>query len=64
MAKSDKVPHDSFREGFIVGYQVIKGTHVGIPGIPGAPGVPGNTTAFLIGVEAGIEAAGHKLVKK
>jgi len=56
--KSDFVPHDSFREGFIVGYQTIRGTSAGIPGIPGQPGTPGNMTPFLIGVKAGLRAAG------
>jgi hypothetical protein len=59
--KSDKVPHESFREGFIVGYQTIRGTAAGIPSIPsqpGTPGTPGNMTPFLIGVKAGLRAAG------
>jgi hypothetical protein len=56
--KSDKVPHESFREGFIVGYQTVRGTAAGIPGIPGASGTPGNMTPLLIGVKAGLRAAG------
>jgi hypothetical protein len=56
--KSDKVPHDSFREGFIVGYQTIRGTSAGIPGTPGQTGTPGNMTPFLMGVKAGLRAAG------
>jgi hypothetical protein len=56
--KSDKVPHESFREGFIVGYQTIRGTAAGIPSIPSQPGTPGNMTPFLIGVKAGLRAAG------
>jgi hypothetical protein len=58
---SGKVPHGDFKEGFVVGYQLIKGTAVGIPGTPGQPGVPGNTTAFLMGIKAGIKAAGGTL---
>ncbi|NKJ03463.1 hypothetical protein [Rhizobium sp. SG741] len=60
---SNNVPHNDFKEGFIVGYQLLKGTAVGIPGIPGVPGVPGNTTAFLMGIKAGIKAAGGTLTK-
>ena len=32
--KSDAVPHNSFREGFIVGYKLIRGISVGVPGVP------------------------------
>lgn len=56
--KSDKIPHNDFNEGFIIGYQVVKGINVGLPGIPGTPGTPGNTTPFLQGIRAGIKAAG------
>lgn len=59
--KSDKVPHNDFREGFIVGWQTIRGTNAGIPGTPGTPGIPGNSTAFLEGVKAGLKAAGVNL---
>lgn len=64
MALSDKIPHDDFHEGFVVGYQLVRGTAVGLPGIPGRPGIPGNTTAFLEGIRAGIRAAGHQLVAR
>ena len=58
MVKSDNIPHDSFREGFIVGYQLIKGISVGIPGSPGGTAPHGGTTSFLLGIRAGIAAAG------
>jgi hypothetical protein len=58
---SKKVPHDDFQEGFLVGWQAIKGQNTGIPGIPGQPGTPGNSTPFLEGVKAGLRSAGVKL---
>jgi hypothetical protein len=60
--KSPNVPHDSFSEGFNVGYQLIKGINAGIPGAPGGPGAHGGTTSFLLGVKAGIRAAGADLI--
>lgn len=57
MALSEKVPHDDFREGFIVGWQTVKGRYAAIPGIPGQPGTPGGMTAFLMGVRKGIARA-------
>jgi hypothetical protein len=60
--KSANVPHDSFREGFDVGYQLIMGIAVGIPGAPGGPGAHGGTTSFLLGVKAGTRAAGADLI--
>lgn len=59
--KSSKIPHDDFREGFVVGYQIIKGIAVGVPGAPGAPAPHGNTTSFLEGIKEGIKAAGGSL---
>ena len=59
--KSDKVPHDDFKEGFRVGYQLIRGINSGIPGIPGQPGTTGDTTPFLNGIKAGIRAAAGSL---
>lgn len=55
-----EVPDGDFNAGFVVGYQAVKGTAVGIPGIPGSPGAPGNMTAFLLGVRKGIETATRK----
>ena len=48
----------SFSDGFELGYRLIKGIHVGMPG------TPGNTTPFLQGIEAGIKAAGGMLTKQ
>jgi len=59
--KSPNVPHDSFREGFIVGYQLIKGIAVGVPAAPGGPAPHGGTTSFLLGIREGIKAAGGTL---
>ncbi|MET3591829.1 hypothetical protein ABID26_001213 [Mesorhizobium shonense] len=54
----------TFSQGFEVGYRLVKGIHVGMPGTPGEPGNPGNTTPFLQGIEAGIKAAGGMLIKQ
>lgn len=59
--KSANVPHHDFREGFIVGWQAIRGTSAGVPGIPGQPGTPGGSTPFLEGVKAGLRSAGIEL---
>jgi hypothetical protein len=59
--KSDEVPHNNFDEGYKVGYQLIHGINVTIPGIHGHPGYPGTTTLFLEGIKAGIKAAGGSL---
>ena len=55
------VPHDDFKEELIAGYQLIRGINAGILGIPGSPGVSGNMTSFLLGIKAGIRAAGAGL---
>jgi hypothetical protein len=59
--KSPNVPHDSFREGFAVGYQLIRGISVGVPATPAGPAPHGGTTSYLLGVKAGIRAAGAEL---
>ncbi len=61
--KSSKIPHDDYREGFIVGYQLIRGTTVAVPGNyePYAPYA--DSSYFLDGIKAGIEAAGGSLIK-
>ena len=63
-AKSEKVPHDEFNEGFAVGYQLIKGTMVVVPGGPRLTRVDPNSTPFLMGIKAGLSAAGHNIVPK
>lgn len=60
--KSEAVPHESFREGFIVGYQMIKGVSVGVPGAPAGPAPHAGTSSFLLGVKAGIRAAGGEVL--
>lgn len=58
---STRVPHDDFREGFTVGFQLIHGTAVVPPAAPKEPNEVADTTRFLLGVRAGIAAAGGKL---
>lgn len=58
---SDKIPHNSFSEGFKVGYQLVHGAGVLLPLTPMAPMTPMGSTAFLEGVRAGIEAAGARI---
>jgi hypothetical protein len=60
--KSDAVPHGSFREGFNVGYQLIRGVSAAVPGAPGGPGPHAGTGSFLLGVTAGIRAAGGEVL--
>jgi hypothetical protein len=60
--KSSAVPHDSFREGFIVGYQLIKGVSVAVPAAPAGPAPHGGTTSFLLGIREGVKAAGGEIV--
>lgn len=57
------IDEGTFAEGFEVGYKLVRGKNVGMPGTPGRPGTPGNTTPFLQGLEAGIRAAGGTLTK-
>jgi hypothetical protein len=61
--KSDTVPHNSFREGFVVGYQLIRGVSVAVPGSPAGPAPHAGTTSFLLGVEAGVKAAGGEILR-
>jgi hypothetical protein len=62
--KSKEVPHGSFREGFVVGYQIIRGASVAVPGSPAGPAPHGGTTSFLLGVEAGVKAAGGEILRQ
>ena len=61
MTVSSCVPHADFREGFAVGFQLIQGTAVVPPAAPAEPDAVVDTTRFLLGIRAGIEAAGGKL---
>jgi len=55
---NERIPYDDYVAGFIAGWQAVRGTAAAIPGIPGCPGIPGNMTPFLIGIKAGLRAAG------
>jgi hypothetical protein len=61
MAGSPKIPHDSFSEGFKVGYLAINGTNTMLPLTPLAPLTSLGMTPFLEGVRASLEAAGIEL---
>jgi hypothetical protein len=61
MPTSSRVPHADFREGFDVGFQLIQGAAVEPPAAPREPDEVADTTRFLLGVRAGIAAAGGKL---
>jgi hypothetical protein len=58
MPVSSNVPHDSFREGFVVDYQLVKGIAASVPGSTAGFAPHGGTTKFLEGVKEGIKAAG------
>jgi hypothetical protein len=55
--------HSSFREDFIVGYQLIRGISVGVPGAPAGPAPHEGTASFLLGVEGGVKAAGGEILR-
>lgn len=59
--KSSNVPRDSFREGFVVGYQLMEGIATGVPASPAGPAPHAHITLFLLGIRAGIKAAGGTL---
>ncbi len=61
--KSDAVPHSSFREGFVVGYQIVKGTVGAVPASPAVPAPRAGTSSFLLVAEAGVEAAGGRIIR-
>jgi hypothetical protein len=61
MMATSKVPHNDFAEGFIVGYQLIRGINASTPGRPSQPSTSGSSTPFLDGIKAGIKAAGATL---
>jgi hypothetical protein len=44
VTKTVKVPHDEFDGGFIVGYQLVKGMMVVVPGPPRGIRAEPNTT--------------------
>jgi hypothetical protein len=61
MAPVEKIPHDDYKTGFIVGYQAIVGTNALLPLLPLQPLTSLGMTPFLMGVRAGIESAGIEL---
>jgi hypothetical protein len=63
MTINSRVPHADFREGIAVGFQLIRGTAVVLPAAPAEPDAVVGTTRFLLGIRAGIEAAGGKLTQ-
>jgi hypothetical protein len=46
--KSTKIPHDDYREGWIIGYQL--------------PAPPAGTTRFLMGIKDGFRTAGGQFI--
>ena len=58
MVASPNVPHDDYREGYIVGFQIVRGKNAMPPmhTIASPPSL--NSTNFLQGVKAGISDAG------
>jgi hypothetical protein len=61
--RSLNIPHENFREGFIVGFQLMSGIiNVTVPATPPRPTVPAGTSPFLLGVIAGVRAAGGEIV--
>lgn len=59
---ADDVPHDDFKAGFRVGFQLVMGTNSLLPLYPLAPLTSLGSTPFLEGIKAGIEAAGAEIV--
>lgn len=57
----DKVPHEDFNEGYLVGYQAIKGKNSNPPMAPMQTMAPIGMTPFLMGVRRGLKAAGVEI---
>lgn len=60
--RSLNIPHENFREGFIVGFQLIHGINVEVPIEPRGRTLPVGTSPFLLGVKAGIRAAAGEII--
>ncbi len=62
--RSLNIPHENFREGFILGCQLIHGIDVAVttPIVPTRLTVPAGMSPFLLGVIAGIRAAGGEIL--
>ena len=56
--RSLNIPHENFREGFIVGFQLVQGVDTEAPEVPARPAIPRGMSPFLLGVRIGIQAAG------
>jgi len=52
------MPGDTFRDGFIEGFKMMRGSSVAVPACPAAPATPSGQTAFRMGLARGIEAGG------
>ncbi len=63
IAAKGEVPHDDYRSGFQIGYQAVRGTAVAVPAIPARPATIAGCTPFLMGVRAGIKAAGGTVTR-
>jgi hypothetical protein len=60
--RSLNLPHENFREGFIVGFQLIHGLKVTVPSAPVSGTPPAGMSPFLMGLKSGIRAAGGEIV--
>jgi len=62
--RSLNIPHENFSEGFILGCQLIRGIDVAVaaPIVPTRLTVPAGMSPFLLGVIAGIRAAGGEIL--
>jgi hypothetical protein len=62
--RSLNIPHENFREGFIVGFQLIHGLKVTVTEqiVPTHLDAPTGISPFLLGVKAGIRAAGGEIL--
>lgn len=52
------MPGDTFRDGFIEGFKLMRGNNVVVPVAPAGRVPNANQTAFRLGVAAGIQAGG------
>ena len=59
--RSLKIPHENFAEGFMVGFQLIRGIDATVPAVTMRPATPRGMSLFLLGVKMGIQAAGAEI---
>lgn len=62
MAQNELVPNDNFAAGFVVGFQLVRGTTASVPQVLNEPASPAQSTPFLEGVKVGVRWAGAKIV--